>query len=109
MVEIFPFRLLGWSILEASPQQPSHRSQHSSPAEKIYPGSDFGVVLERSEARKDGVPVVLNIIGIAGRNQWQNLGTRVGHVACGVEPVFEKEEQAERKGGHLPLVKEVRG
>src|ERR1700730_16809613 len=55
--------------VEASPQQPSHRSQHSGPAEKIYDGGDFRVVLQSREARKDGVPVMLNIIGIAGRNQ----------------------------------------
>src|SRR5215813_13433659 len=46
-------------------------------------------------------------IRIACRDQWQLHGPRVGHVAGGVQPVFEEEEHAEGKRSRLSLRKEV--
>ncbi len=48
-------------------------------------------------------------LGVASRNQWQFHGARIGHVGCGVEPVLEKEKQAEDKAGGLAPREEIDG
>src|SRR5438270_7963266 len=58
---------------------------------------------------KDLVKIVFNEIGITGCNQRQNLRSRIGHISCGVEPIFEEEKPAEDERGHLAFGKEVCG
>ena len=53
--------------------------------------------------------IMLDEIGIAGGYQRKNHGARVGHVGCGVEPVFEEEKRAEDESGGLALREEVGG
>ena len=65
------------------------------------------MLLAGRAANEHGVPVVLDKIGVAGCDQRQCHGAGVGHVGCGVEPIFEKEEGAERKGRGLSLSKKV--
>ena len=48
-------------------------------------------------------------VGVAGGDQGQRHGARVGHVGCGVEPVLEGEKQAEDEAGGLALSEEVHG
>jgi len=55
------------------------------------------------------VKIVFNEIGITGCNQRQNLRSRIGHISCGVEPVFEEEKTAEHERCQLAFRKEVCG
>jgi len=52
---------------------------------------------------------VLGKLRIAGGDQRQHLHPRIGHVGCGVQPVFKKEEQAEYKASRLTLREEICG
>jgi hypothetical protein len=82
---------------------------HSAPAQKPDRHGNLRVVLQNAETGKDGMEVVLGKLGIAGGNQGQHHGARVGHVGRGVEPVFEEEKQAEDEAGGLTLREEVNG
>ena len=52
--------------------------------------------------------IVFDEIRITGGNQRQRLGTRVGHVGCGVEPILKEKEQAKDEAGGLALCEEIR-
>ena len=49
-------------------RKPSYAGQHAAPAERPHDGGNRRVILQHTEARKDRMPVVLDEIGIAGRN-----------------------------------------
>src|SRR5208283_1303802 len=91
----------------ASRGQPRDCSNHPTPAEQPNHRRDLLVAVQNSEAREDGEEIVLDEIWIPRRYQREGLRPRVGHVGRGVEPVFEKEEQAEDKAGGLALGEEI--
>ena len=87
--------------------QPDDDGDHSAPAEQTNHGGDFCVVVENPEIAEDAKEIVLGKFRVAGGDQRQHLGARVGHVGCGVEPVFEEKEQGENEAGGLAVSKEV--
>src|SRR5678815_1870790 len=95
------------NIGQASPYQPRHGRDHAAPAQKTYHRRDLRVVWQHAQAGEDGVPVVFDVIGIAGGDERQQHGAGVGHVGGGVQPVFEEEEGAESESGGLSLAEEV--
>jgi len=101
-------RRLRCSLRSSGPhRQPSHACEHPAPAEQADHGSDSGVIVQDSEARKYGVKIVLDKIGIPGRHQRKCLVSSVGHVRRGVQPVLKKEEKTEHETEGLALRKEI--
>ena len=66
-------------------------------------------MIQDAEVGEDAEEIVFHEIGIASRNQWQYLGSGVGHIGRGIEPVLEKEKQAENEARSLALREEIYG
>ncbi len=88
-------------------RQPRDASQHPTPAQHPYHGSDLCVVVEHAEAGKDFEKIMLHEVRIPGRDQRQHLGSSVSHVSRGIEPVLEKEKQAENETSGLAFGEEI--
>ncbi len=87
-------------------QQP-YTPQHPAPAEPPDDCCDYGVISQDAEAGEDCKPVMFDVVPSSGADQRQHLRPRVSDVGCRIEPVFEKEEQAENESGSLPLAEEI--
>ena len=51
--------------------------------------------MQDAQSGKDGVPVVLDEIGVSGSDERESHGAGVGHVGGGVQPIFKKEKETE--------------
>lgn len=90
-----------------SQRQPHYAADHSTPSQDADDRGDLGVIVENAEIGEDAEEIVLCQIGVAGGDQREQLSAGVGHVFGGVDPVFEKEEQAEDEAGQLAFAEEI--
>ena len=91
-------RLWG-GIMANTVGEPSHGAEHAEPAEGAHDSADFLVLGEEAPLSEENFPV-----GVAGADQRQGRGARVGHVGADVRKVFEEPEdgKGEARGFALP-------
>src|SRR6267142_1426896 len=92
------------SIAADAVGQPGRGCQHSEPAEGAHDSADFLVLREEAPLGEENFPV-----GVAGANQRQGCGTRIGHVGADVGEVLEEPEAGKSKAGGFPLPEEING
>jgi len=84
--------------------KPGHGGEHAEPAEGAHDSADFLVLGEETPLGEENFPV-----GIAGADQGQCGGARVGHAGTDVGKVFKKPEAGKRKADGFALPEEING
>ena len=79
----------GWilPIDRPSPDDPKARGDHAKPAGGARDSGDLIVATEDAPAAEDFRPIMAT-----AADERQELGSRIGHVAAEIEPVFKEPE-----------------